>query len=410
MFSTSLPKIYSLSNMNKEVNDALEIAHIGVGNFHRSHQQSYLNELMNIQEYNKCKWKYTGIGMLPHDKEIQIQLKKNNYKYHIVSIDNDGKKEIEAINTLSDYIIAYEDVYSCVLKLADPNIKIVSLTITEHGYGVPLTETDRIAINSCMNHNPEALNLLSDISTFGLILCALAVRFLSGNRPFTIMSCDNICENGKLCKEKCITEFTELQEWIDRECKFPNTMVDRITPGISKEEIIELEKECMLIDTKPVTCEPYKSWIIEDNFVDDIRPKWENVGVIMTDDVKSYELIKLSILNVTHSYIGHIGEKFTYVHEVMDDFNLFYDIHSILHEEIIPVLEKIIYIEFDLCDYANKVLHRFKNKYIKDRIERINTDKHEKMRKQAIPIYNTGVSLNITMNRFKLWLQESEML
>ena len=409
MFSTSLPKIYSLSNFKKD-EDYLEIAHIGVGNFHRSHQQSYLNELMNKPHCHQFNWKYTGIGMLHHDKEIQMQLKKNDFKYRVVSIDNDGKKNIETINTLSDYIIAYEDVYSCVLKLADPNVKIVSLTITEHGYGVPFTDSDKTAINSCINNNPETLNLLSDVSTFGLILSALAIRFIKGNRPFTIMSCDNICENGKICKEKCTTEFSDFQEWIDKECKFPNTMVDRITPSITHEEIIELDQECMLIDTRPVTCEPYKSWIIEDNFVDDVRPEWENVGVIMTNDVKSYELIKLSILNVTHSYIGHIGDKYTFVHEVLDDFNLFYDIHSILHEEIIPVLEKIIQIDFDLYEYADKVLYRFGNRYIKDRIERINQDKYDKMRKQAIPIYNTGVSLNIKMSRFNKWLEETNML
>ena len=410
MLSSSLPKIYSLNDTKQEHDEFLEIAHIGVGNFHRSHQQSYLNDLMNNPNYHKYKWKYTGIGMLHHDKEIQIQLKKNNYMYHIVSIDNDGKRNIETINTLSDYLIAYENVYSCVTKLADPNVKIVSLTITENGYGVPLTESDKIAINSCMNHNPEALNLISDVSTFGLILSALAIRFVSGNRPFTIMSCDNICENGKICKDKCVTEFKDLQQWIDEECKFPNTMVDRITPAINQEEIIKLDQECMLIDTKPVTCEPYKSWIIEDNFVDNIRPEWENVGVIMTDDVKSYELIKLSTLNVTHSYIGHIGKKYTYVHEVLDDFNMFYDIHSILHDEIIPVLDKIINIEFDLYSYADKVLHRFGNKFIKDRVERLNHDKFEKMRKQAIPLYNTGISLGFQMNRFKIWLQETDML
>lgn len=410
MLSNSLPKIYSLSDFTQLEDESLEIAHIGVGNFHRSHQQSYLNELMNKPDCHQYNWKYTGIGMLPHDKEIQMQLKMNNFKYHIISIDNEGNKQIETINTLSDYIIAYEDILSCVTKLADPNVKIVSLTITEYGYGVPLTDSDNMAISACLNGTPETLRLLSDISTFGLILSSLALRFINGNRPFTIMSCDNICENGKICKERCTTEYVEFQNWINNECKFPNTMVDRITPGITKDEIKRIEQEHMLENMNPVTCEPYKSWIIEDNFVDGIRPEWENVGVIMTDNVKSYELIKLSILNVVHSYIGHIGKEYTYVHEVLDDFNLFYSIHSILHEEIIPVLNKIIQIEFDLYEYADKVIHRFKNKYIQDTVKRINQDKEDKMRKQAIPIYNAGVSLNIKMPLFKLWLEESDML
>ena len=409
MFSRSLPKIYSLTNLDINPN-SLEIAHIGVGNFHRSHQQSYLNELMMNPESHTRSWKYTGIGMLPHDKEIQMQLKKNNFVYHVISIDNDGTKQIETIKTLRDYLIAYEDVFSCVMKLSEPNVCIVSLTITEQGYAIPLSENDNIAINACVNNTPDTLKLLSELTTFGLILSALALRYKNGDNPFTIMSCDNICENGKICRERCVTDYPDFQEWIDTKCKFPSTMVDRITPGITRDEIIKLEQENMLIDMRPVTCEPYKSWIIEDNFVNGVRPEWENVGVIMTDNVKSYELIKLSILNVTHSYIGHIGAKYTFVHEVLEDFNLFYSIHSFLHEEIIPILERIIMIDFDLYEYADKVIHRFKNAHIKDTIERINSDKEDKMRKQAIPIFNTGVSFDMDLPIFHKWLEETEML
>jgi len=413
MLSKSLPKIYSISNFDletDETNETKEIAHIGIGNFHRAHQQSYLNDLMKVKDDRNERWKYTGIGMLSHDKEIQMQLKKNNFVYNIVTIDNDGSKKIEEIHTLKDYLIAYEDIFSCVLKLAEPNVLIVSLTITEHGYAVPLSENDKTAINACLKNKPCTLKNLSKLSTFGLIMSALALRYMNNVSPFTVMSCDNICENGKICQEKCKTEHPDFQEWIDSNCKFPSTMVDRITPSITRDEIIQLEQENLLIDMRPVTCEPYKSWIIEDNFVNGIRPDWESVGVIMTDDVKSYELIKLSILNVTHSYIGHIGTKCKYIHEALEDFNIFYSIHSFLHEEIIPILDEIISIDFDLRDYADKVLHRFENKYIKDTIQRINQDKEEKMRKQAIPIFNTGMSLGKNLPLFKKWLEETNML
>ena len=416
---------YRLLNRSPELQTESGIAHIGCGNFHRSHQEYYLNQLLKTNYEENKNWLYTGIGVLPNDVKLKDKLKKNNFKYHIISLNNEGKAEIEHINTLKNVLVTCESKESCIDTLINPAIKIVSLTITEYGYSIPLNNTDIRLISDILDITDEfELELecvqgsnqdyySENITAFGLIIAALAFRYKNDIRPFTIMSCDNLISNGDICKKKCMEEISKINDegfkiWMLEEVKYPNTMVDRITPFINEQEIIDLEKKYTIIDSSPVVCENYKSWIIEDNFVDNCRPKWENVGTIMTDNVKPYEYMKLCLLNIPHSFVAYCGlvKDYVYVHEVMQDPELVVKVKKFITEDIIPVIEKEIDIcKIDYVQYSEDVLKRFSNEHMKDKLTRIAHDGMDKFKNQGLPILLKGLEMNLKMLNFRTYIE-----
>tara|TARA_Y100000389_G_scaffold2164_1_gene2182 strand:+ start:522 stop:1868 length:1347 start_codon:yes stop_codon:yes gene_type:complete len=396
------------------------IVHIGVGNFHRSHQESYLNDLLKLDFEKYKNWCYTGIGMIPSDKSIREKLKRNNFRYHIVSVKHDGKTSVEHVNTLMNMLLSYEQLDKCLSLMEEENVKIVSITITEYGYTLALSESDKQLIcKSLRKMQNTDIDSLQGITTFGLVLAALARRYKAYTSPFTVLSCDNINGNGDVCKNKCLDSLMDIDvdfmEWIDREGRFPNTMVDRITPSLEDDDVIQLEKELGIIDTKPVICEEYKSWIIEDTFVNDERPAWEKVGVIFTKDVKPYEKLKLGLLNVPHSYIAYWGihKGYTYVHEVVGCSEIRYEIYLFM-QDIIGIIG--IHEDIDYTGYAQTVLKRFTNVTLKDTLNRIASDGIFKFKTQGLPLLKQGLDCGHPMISFakyiSLWtkcdgLQES---
>lgn len=382
------------------------IVHIGVGNFHRSHQESYLNDLLKADFEKYKNWCYTGIGMMPSDKSIQTKLKRNKFKYHIVSVKHDGNTSVEHVDTLMNMLLSYEQLDTCLSLMEQESVKIVSITITEYGYTVDLSECDKQLIKASLAKDTSIdVSTLYGITTFGLILAALARRYVAYAKPFTVLSCDNINGNGDVCKKKCIDslEDVDFREWLDREGKFPNTMVDRITPALNDDDVIQLEKDLGIIDTKPVICEEYKSWIIEDTFVNDERPAWENVGVIFTKDVKPYEELKLGLLNVPHSYIAYLGmyKGYTYVHEVVKDAELRDEVYLFM-QDIIAIIG--VHNHIDYMGYAQTVLQRFTNATLKDTLKRIATDGIFKFKTQGLPLLKRGLECGYPMTSFAKYI------
>ena len=382
------------------------IVHIGVGNFHRSHQESYLNDLLKADFEKYKNWCYTGIGMMPSDKSIQTKLKRNKFKYHIVSVKHDGNTSVEHVDTLMNMLLSYEQLDTCLSLMEQESVKIVSITITEYGYTVDLSDCDKQLIKASLSKDTSIdVSTLYGITTFGLILAALARRYVAYAKPFTVLSCDNINGNGDVCKKKCIDslEDVDFREWLDREGKFPNTMVDRITPALNDDDVIQLEKDLGIIDTKPVICEEYKSWIIEDTFVNDERPAWENVGVIFTKDVKPYEELKLGLLNVPHSYIAYLGmyKGYTYVHEVVKDAELRDEVYLFM-QDIIAIIG--VHNHIDYMGYAQTVLQRFTNATLKDTLKRIATDGIFKFKTQGLPLLKRGLECGYPMTSFAKYI------
>lgn len=402
----SLPALQGLSLCEEKRTSG--IVHIGVGNFHRSHQESYLNDLLKVDFEKYKNWCYTGIGMIPSDKNIQTKLRQNKFKYHIVSVKHDGKTSIEHVNTLMDMLLSYEQLDTCLSLMEQESVKIVSITITEYGYTLELSECDKQLIDISLGKTQNKdISSLHGITTFGLILAALARRYNACTGPFTVLSCDNMNSNGDVCKKKCLDNLVnvdvDFMTWIDKYGCFPNTMVDRITPALNDDDVIQLEKDLGIIDTKPVICEEYKSWIIEDTFVNNERPAWENVGVIFTNDVKPYEELKLGLLNVPHSYIAYWGihKGYTYVHEVVKNAEI--------RDEIYMFMQDIISIigtneDIDYMGYAQTVLQRFTNATLKDTLKRVATDGVYKFKTQGLPLLNAGLEQGYPMIGFAKYI------
>ncbi len=235
-------------------------------------------------------WAICGVGLLEGDRRMAEVFERQGNLFTMILKYADGRKEATVIGSIIDYLFAPDDPKAVIEKLAHPDIKIVSLTITEGGYNF-----DRVT-GEFDSNSPKVVSDLAEGSTpttiFGFITAGLALRKERGLRPFTVLSCDNIPENGDIAKAM-FTAFArlkdpELASWIEAEVQFPNSMVDRITPVTSPEDIELVAEITGLDDAWPVVCEPFFQWVIEDHFTLG-RPPLEKVGVQFTDDVMPFQ-------------------------------------------------------------------------------------------------------------------------
>ena len=346
------------------------IVHIGVGNFHRSHQAFYAHELMQNHGILDCG--ICGVGLMDFDQKIYNVLKDQDGLYTLMIKELDGTFTAKVIGSIVDFLFGPENPSAVIEKIAHPDIKIISLTITEGGYNLnegtgkfdfsnPLIQQDL--------ENPDAPK-----TVFGYITQALKLRKNRGERGLTIQSCDNIQENGKVAK-KALTEFIkeaepELVDWVQENVSFPNAMVDRITPVTVAEDIETLKEEFQIEDKWPVVCEPFNQWVVEDHFVSG-RPAWEKVGVQFVEDVLPFENMKLRLLNAGHSCLGILGALHGYntIDQAATDKDFSKFLRDFMDIEVTPTLGSLN--GMDLDAYKKTLLDRFQNVYIKDLISRI---------------------------------------
>ena len=340
------------------------IVHLGVGGFHRAHEAVYVDDLMNAGESKD--WGICGAGIRAADRAMRDALGPQDCLYTVVARDADGDKA-RVIGSLTRYLYGPDEPEAVLEAMAAPETRIVSLTITEGGYGE---------------------DSLSPQSAFGYLAEALDRRRLRGLLPFTVLSCDNLQSNGDAARKSLLTYAdttnSSLSHWINRNVAFPNCMVDRITPQTTDADRALVQNEFNVDDAWPVVCEPFRQWIIEDNFSNG-RPAWEQVGAQFTWDVHPYEMMKLRLLNASHSAMGYLGflSGFFYIHEVIGD-GLFHEfIRRLMDEEITPLLASVPGI--DLGDYKQTLLTRFANPAIKDQVTRICLDGSAKVPKFLLP-------------------------
>ncbi|GHE20169.1 mannitol dehydrogenase family protein [Halomonas urumqiensis] len=361
------------------------IVHFGVGGFHRAHQAMYLDELMNRGE--ALDWGIVGVGVMAGDSRMRDALVAQDHLYTLVVKHPDGRREARVIGSLIDYLFAPDDPEAVIECMADPRIRIVSLTVTEGGYNFhPVTgefDLEHPDIRHDLAH-PDAPR-----TTFGLIVEGLARRRERGIAPFTLMSCDNIQGNGDVAKETFCAfaraRDPELAAWIDASVAFPNAMVDRITPVTAEADIAELGERFALADAWPVVCEPFTQWVLEDHFVAG-RPPLETVGVQMVADVVPYELMKLRLLNASHqalTYFGYLA-GYRYAHEVCQD-PLFVDfLLDYMRQEGSPTLAPVPGI--DLEAYRLTLIERFANPEVRDTLARLCAESSDRIPKWLVPV------------------------
>lgn len=345
------------------------IVHIGVGGFHRAHEAVYVDDLMAQDGANE--WGICGVGLRPEDKPMRDALLPQDCLYTLVTRDAAGD-EARVIGSLVRYIFAPEEEAALQAALAAPETRIVSLTITEGGY-TPQPE------------QPQVFRCLAD---------ALRERRDRGLKPFTVLSCDNLPGNGDAAKRALLmsTPDTDLARWIAQNAAFPNSMVDRITPQTTDADRELVRREFGVDDAWPVVCEPFKQWIIEDDFCNG-RPAWEEAGAQFVSDVAPYETMKLSLLNGSHFAMAYLGflAGFATVPEVMADPQFRTFIQQLMDNEVSPLLPAVP--EIDLTDYKATLLVRFDNPAIKDQITRLCLNGSGKFPQYLLPSLQKSIRL-----------------
>ena len=363
------------------------IVHIGVGNFHRAHQAMYLHEL--FQQGYSHEWAIVGAGTKSFDVVMRDKLNPQDWLTTVVELDTEGL-QAQVCGSMVDFIA--DDNEALIERLRDPAIKIVSLTITEGGYYI-----DEKTGGFDLQH-PEIQADINDFTSpktvFGILLKALADRSYNGAMPFTVMSCDNIPHNGNVTKNAVCTMAQaisdELAQWIESNVTFPNSMVDCITPATSESEKARLVDLFDVQDNAPVFCEPFRQWVLEDNFVDG-RPALEKVGVEFVEDVAPFELMKLRILNGGHASIAYpaalLGIHF--VHDVMANDLINQYLTKLESEDVIPSLPAVP--DVDFIDYFALIKSRFANPEVRDTVPRLCQDGSNRLPKFILPIINANI-------------------
>jgi len=359
------------------------IVHIGVGGFHRAHQAVYLDDLLG---QGLTDWSLCGVCLLPHDKRMYDTMKSQDCLYTVVEQSSAGNNA-RVIGSITNILFAPENPQAVIEKMASPECRIVSLTITEGGYYVNSGTGEFDASHPDIQH--DLANPGTPKCAFGFLAAALEQRRKNGLPPFTLMSCDNMQSNGDVFKKMFLAfaklRSPELAQWLTEKAAFPNSMVDRITPATTDEHRVMVKESFGIGDGWPVVTEPFKQWVIEDHFCNG-RPAWEKVGAQMTQEVLPYEKMKIRLLNASHQalcYIGMlVGHQFA--HETMENRRIRTIVERMMDDEATPTLSPVPGV--DLTEYKKTLIERFANPAIRDQLSRIGTEGSARIPKFVLPI------------------------
>jgi fructuronate reductase len=290
------------------------IVHLGIGAFHRAHQAVFTEDCL---EAGDLRWGIIGASLRGHT--VGQQLNPQDGLYTCLTRDG-GETQARVIGANTGVLVAPENPGALVEAMAAPDVSIISLTVTEKGYHLdPATgalNTDDPAIAS------DIAGIKPPQTAPGFIVAALALRKARGLGPVTCLSCDNLPENGQRLGDAVVTLAQQsdpaLAAWIARNVAFPSSMVDRIVPATTAEDVDGFTREFGLVDEGLVKTEPFNQWVIEDRFAA-ARPDWERAGVQLTDDVRPWELAKLRLLNGAHSGLAYLGglAGHQFIHQAM---------------------------------------------------------------------------------------------
>jgi fructuronate reductase len=351
------------------------IVHLGIGAFHRAHQAWYTEAVLN-----KFGGDWGIVGCSLRSPTVREQLAPQDNLYTLVERSGEGEN-LQLIGAVVGTLVGPENPSALIALMADPGIKIISLTITEKGYC-----HDPATGNLNVQH-PDIVHDLANLnqpkSAIGYLVAALKLRFEQGHKSFTVMSCDNLPDNG-LVLEKVTLQFAErvapeLATWIRSNARFPATMIDRIVPATTDNDRAEIEARLGLRDEGMVVAEPFSQWVIEDKFVDNDRPRWEEVGAQLVDDVRVFEKIKLRLLNGAHSTLAYTGylSGFDYISEVMAEPTFVNMITLYMARESGETVTAPA--GFDIEFYKRQLRDRFFNKALKHRTWQIAMDGSQKL-------------------------------
>ncbi|EAR50509.1 D-mannonate oxidoreductase [Oceanicola granulosus HTCC2516] len=364
---------------------AAGIVHLGLGAFFRAHGAIYIQEAMKA---SGGAWGITGVSL--KSPGTRDRLTPQGDVYNAVELAPDGVHP-RLVTSIREVLVAPEEPAAVLDALY--RAKIVTLTITEKGYcHVPAT-------GRLNPHHPDIEADLSEpshpTSALGYLVRALQHRRHMDIEPFTVVSCDNIPENGRLLRRLVLDLAglidTNTADWIESHGRFPCTMVDRIVPATTDADRDRVEQLTGHRDEAPVMHEPFRQWVVEDDFVGGARPDLAAAGVELVDDVAPYEHMKLRMLNGTHSslaYLGYLAGCETVADTVARPAFAGFARH-LWAEEIAPVLTPPSGVP--LADYAARLLERFRNPAIRHRTWQIAMDGSQKLPQRILATLAEGL-------------------
>lgn len=349
------------------------IVHFGVGNFFRAHEALYIENILKKEP----TWGIVGVGLTNGEHSLQkaAMFKAQDCLYSLTECAPTGERSVRIIAALRDYLLAPENPEDVLDHLSNPDIRIVSMTITEGGYNID-EKTGQFDLQSLAVQrdlkNPEKPE-----TVFGYVVEGLRRRRDRGLKAFTILSCDNLRHNGNIARKAFLgfacARDPELAQWIEQNATFPNSMVDRITPTVTTDIAKQLNTASGLTDTLPVVAEDFRQWVLEDNFADG-RPDLASAGVQFVSDVADYEHVKIRMLNASHIMLSFPAILLGYAHvdQAVKDPALKENIENFLTLDVIPTLKAPPGV--DLHHYMLTVLNRFSNPAMADQTLRIASD------------------------------------
>ena len=353
------------------------IVHLGFGAFHRAHQALYTEEF--ISATGKTDWGI-AVASLRSGQPLIDQLKKQGYWYS-VSEHSQSQQKIKLVGAITEAYAARDDRLPLLSIMSQPNIRIVTLTITEKGYCLDpashqLNTTDPEIIHDIEHpRHPK--------TAIGLIVEALALRKQAGTPPFSVLSCDNLPDNGSLTQQAVIQlaerNSSELAQWISREVCFPSSVVDRIVPAMTPEKLDKVQADLGILDHCAVTTESYRQWIIEDRFTLG-RPDWDLIdGCRFVTDVTPWQQMKLQMLNGCHSLLAYLGIVAGYgtIAETINDARFSAIARRYLAAEAIAGLQ--LPVEVDHHEYADQIISRFSSPVLQHKTEQVARDGSQKL-------------------------------
>ena len=350
------------------------IVHLGIGAFHRAHQAIYTDDAI---ARNAGAWGICGVSLRSPD--VRDRMRPQDGLYTAVEKSPAGVSR-RIIGSVREVLFLDAERNTIDARLADRATRIVTLTVTEKGYcHDPATGRLNFAHRDIAH---DRANPREPVSVVGLLVAALAARREKSSGPLTIVCCDNLPHNGRVLRD-LVAAFAEtrdaaLARWIEQNASFPSTMIDRIVPATTAADIADNDAALALHDAAPVVFEPFKQWVIEDQFVTE-RPKWEAGGAQFVADVAPFEAMKLRLLNASHSafaYLGFLaGHEFIYHVAAEPAFVTF--MRRFMNDEVTPTLE--IPLGIDVAAYRDALVRRFANPALPHRTQQIAMDGSQKL-------------------------------
>ncbi len=348
------------------------IVHLGLGAFHRAHQAVYTDAVLASGD---LAWGIVGAGLV--SGRMKAALAPQDGLYTLAEMSADGER-LQIVGSVIE-VLGAEDLPTVLERMAAPSTRIVSLTVTEKGYYIDPASGALQLANPAIAEDLAAPQAPKTI--LGLIVEALRLRRSNGLAPFTVLSCDNLPHNGRRAKAAVVSFARQLDaafaDWIEDEVAFPCSMVDRITPATTEEDLAHVAAELGMEDAGPVVAEEFTQWVIEDNFTLG-RPDWTVGGAVFSNEIARWEDMKLRCLNGSHStlaYLGQLSGRETVADAMQSEFIV--GVLDALWQEVCEVLEAPSGV--DPADYVTSLRRRFCNPSLKHRTLQIAMDGSQKL-------------------------------